>query len=181
MCNPSKIASLLTPACVLLVAATILFSSVIAAGTSWWTSAAGTAEMLIAAGVLVAAFALINAAAMEAAKCASAPCKTFGDRLYVALITLSVSVATMAASAVVFAFPAGFPWGASVIGAIFLTMATIAAVTLFYISASVLRQLDTCLATASTAVAVQTVVGIIAAIVILAASAGGSLKLFGAA
>jgi hypothetical protein len=141
-----------------------------------------TAEMLIAAGVLVAAFALINAAAMEAAKCASAPCKTFGDRLYVALITLSVSVATMAASAVVFAFPAGFPWGASVIGAIFFTMATIAAVTLFYISASVLRQLDTCLAAVpSTAVTVQAIVGILAAIAILGASSRGSIILFGAA
>jgi hypothetical protein len=182
VCNPGKIASLLIPASVLLVLAIFLFTSVIAASSSWWTSASGVVLMLSAAAALTACYVLVNLAANEAAKCTSEPCKTFGDRLFVALIALSVTIAVLAVAAVVAAFPAGFPWAGGAIGAFFAAAATAAAITLFYISASVLPTLDTCRAAGvgpSTPVAVQQGVGTIAAILILTGGAAIVAKVFG--
>jgi hypothetical protein len=180
MCNPSKIAPLLTAASIAIAAACVLFALVAGGGSSWWTSGANFALMLIAAGVLVAAIGFVSGAAIEAAKCTMpGPCKTAGDRVFGGLVALQATLSAMAVAAVLAAFPASVPWFGTAIGIAFGVSAAAAGITLLFISVAFLPALDACIvastgAARSTAVGVQMGFGAFAGLVLLVTGAGAA-------
>lgn len=173
MCNPGRIAAMLTTASIILVGAVALYGLAAVLAGSWWTSGGNAVIAATVAVMLGVALTFINAAMLEAANCMSGPCGGFGSRVYGALVALSISVTALIAASIVAAFTASIPYAGIGVAIAMGISAAAAGIALAVISSTLLPALEACLvaatgAAASDAVVFLRVVGTVAGVILVA-------------
>ena len=173
MCNPHKIASILTGASIAIGAAIIIYGLVAAFGSSWWTSGVNVALMLAAAALMAVAIGAVAGAIVEADKCSSGACSGAGRNLRQMLAVLDTMLSTLLISGIAAALASGIPYAGVVIGAFFAASAIAAGILLIHISGGLLPGLLACLGTTSSAVTAQATVATVVGFMLFALAVAG--------
>jgi hypothetical protein len=173
MCNPGRMAAMLTSASIILVGAVAAFGLCAVLAGSWWTSGGNAAVAAVTAVALAVALGFVNAAMLEAANCLNGPCAGFGSRVYGALVALSITVSALIVATIVAAFTASIPYAGIGVAIAMGISAAAAGIALAVVSSTLLPALEACLVattgtTASDAVAIQRVVGTVAGVILVA-------------
>ena len=144
MCNLDRIAGLLISASIAITAGIVLAGAATVFAGSWWTSGANGPIMITIAALSAFATGNVSAAAVEAAKCTTGPCKEAADKLLAALYALAASLAALTTASVIAAFGASIPYAGIGVAIAIGVSAAAAGVALFIISTLFLPQLDAC-------------------------------------